>query len=356
MANVPKKIPKMLWTICFSHLLHRRFIMSKIISMGVDDTSAENAFNKRRRSDVQEGQSEIDENSIKQEDVLQEVKFEEIQEREQREALLIVTVGEKVQLLEKKMHGEMEKMRREMNSLREEMRGGPPREGEREEEMHGTSEAEQQLREEVEVLQASDQLLREEVETLKEKLAASEAEIKKLKPQARIFINEDLKVAAKEWCSDEQTAETKYGHISRWDVSGVTSMNSLFSAYSLDVGEAAKQFNADLSRWDVSNATDMGFTFLGAESFNCDLSSWNVEKVTTMNRMFVRAKKFNKNTIKGWELKGKDTSQHVWRGGRLEIRKRNYKTLIKFHKSSKKLFFPFLPPPSLTSPPQPPPS
>jgi hypothetical protein len=41
-----------------------------------------------------------------------------------------------VQLLEKKMHNEMEKIRREMNSLREEMRGGE-REGEREEEMHG---------------------------------------------------------------------------------------------------------------------------------------------------------------------------------------------------------------------------
>ena len=84
-------------------------------------------------------------------------------------------------------------------------------------------------------------------------------------------------------------------------------MWDLFSADSGDVGEAAKQFNADLSRWDVSNVTDMGLMFCRAEQFNCNLSSWNVEKVTDMQRMFDGAKKFDKNTIKGWELNGKYT-------------------------------------------------
>ena len=31
--------------------------------------------------------------------------------------------------------------------------------------------------------------------------------------------NKDIEVAAKEWCADEQTVETKYGPISKWDVS-----------------------------------------------------------------------------------------------------------------------------------------
>eukprot|EP00519_Triparma_laevis_P008571 CAMPEP_0182519176 /NCGR_PEP_ID=MMETSP1321-20130603/44958_1 /TAXON_ID=91990 /ORGANISM="Bolidomonas sp., Strain RCC1657" /LENGTH=1957 /DNA_ID=CAMNT_0024727141 /DNA_START=127 /DNA_END=5997 /DNA_ORIENTATION=- len=121
--------------------------------------------------------------------------------------------------------------------------------------------------------------------------------------RGRKFGNEDLKAAAKEWCEDEQTAEAKYGTISGWDVSRVTSMNCLFSADSDDTGEAGKQFNADLSRWDVSNVTDMYGMFYGAEQFNCNLSSWNVEKVTNMQSMFWGAKKFDKNTIKGWELK-----------------------------------------------------
>jgi surface protein len=129
------------------------------------------------------------------------------------------------------------------------------------------------------------------------------------------FNNETLKVAAKEWCTDEQTALAKYGHISGWDVSEVTSMGDLFSADGdyycrtiRGVGETAKQFNADLSRWDVSNVTDMGLMFCRAEQFNCNLSSWNVEKVTDMQRMFDGAKKFDKNTIKGWDLKGKNTT------------------------------------------------
>ena len=109
-------------------------------------------------------------------------------------------------------------------------------------------------------------------------------------------------------------------------------MEHLFSAHSKSVGEAAKQFKADLSRWDVSNVTtmyfmfykarqfncnlsswnvekvtDMSYMFDGAEQFNCNLSSWNVEKVTIMEGMFDGAKKFDKNTIKGWELKGKET-------------------------------------------------
>ncbi|GMH58750.1 hypothetical protein TrLO_g10943 [Triparma laevis f. longispina] len=119
--------------------------------------------------------------------------------------------------------------------------------------------------------------------------------------------DEDIKVAAKEWCTDEQTAEMKYGPISVWDVSEVTSMRDLFSSCGIDGYEEARQFNADLSRWDVSNVTGMGAMFAFAESFNCNLSSWNVEKVEYMEAMFQGANAFDKNTIKGWQLQGKYT-------------------------------------------------
>ena len=86
--------------------------------------------------------------------------------------------------------------------------------------------------------------------------------------------NGDVYQAVNEWCSDPEAAEEKYGHISEWDVSKVTSMRELF--------KDKKDFNDDLSRWDVSNVTDMYWMFYNATSFNSDLSGWNVSNVTNM--------------------------------------------------------------------------
>ena len=58
----------------------------------------------------------------------------------------------------------------------------------------------------------------------------------------------ELKTAVDEWIDDSDSAFLKYGHISDWDVSNVSNMNSMF-AYATD-------FNQDLSSWDVSNVTD----------------------------------------------------------------------------------------------------
>ena len=49
------------------------------------------------------------------------------------------------------------------------------------------------------------------------------------------------------------------GDVSKWDVSGVTSMRHMFSN--------AKLFNCDISEWDVSGVTDMDYMFWGASSF-----------------------------------------------------------------------------------------
>ena len=53
-------------------------------------------------------------------------------------------------------------------------------------------------------------------------------------------------------------------------------------------------FNGDLSKWDVSNVTNMDSMFHDAESFNGDLSKWNVSNVTNMNDMFRDAESFDK--------------------------------------------------------------
>merc|ERR1712032_124897 len=75
------------------------------------------------------------------------------------------------------------------------------------------------------------------------------------------------------------------GDISKWDVSRVTNMWSMF--YS------ASSFNGDLSKWDVSSVTDMGGMFCSAASFNGDLSKWDVSSVTDMNIVFAFASSFN---------------------------------------------------------------
>ncbi|GMI13169.1 hypothetical protein TrVE_jg126 [Triparma verrucosa] len=93
-----------------------------------------------------------------------------------------------------------------------------------------------------------------------------------------------------EWCEDKAAAQAKYGHISDWDITGVTDLRALFSPHR---NGGASSFNEDISRWDVSNVTDMHSIFSGAESFNCDLSSWNVGKVKDMSKMFDGAESFD---------------------------------------------------------------
>ena len=61
------------------------------------------------------------------------------------------------------------------------------------------------------------------------------------------FNNETIKETVKEWLDDATKAESKYGHISSWDTSGVNDMESLF--------ESAKDFNDDIGSWDVTCIT-----------------------------------------------------------------------------------------------------
>jgi len=107
--------------------------------------------------------------------------------------------------------------------------------------------------------------------------------------------------------------------LSRWDVSHVTRMNSMFASSSFN-GDISKWnvsnvtsmpamfgysvFNSDISQWDVSNVTNMRSMFSGAvyrkPKFNQDISQWNVSKVTNMSKMFVYSI-FN-NDISQWDV------------------------------------------------------
>ena len=72
-----------------------------------------------------------------------------------------------------------------------------------------------------------------------------------------------LRTAVAAYDADAASATAAYGPISSWDVSAVTSMNTLFT-------DLAK-FNADISSWDTSSVTDMAFMF--RVRFACALPS-----------------------------------------------------------------------------------
>lgn len=107
------------------------------------------------------------------------------------------------------------------------------------------------------------------------------------------FNNETIRTAVKEWLDNSNEAESKYGHISNWDVSNVTDMNEMFFD--------ADSFNQDIGKWDVSNVTDMSSMFSKAKSFNQDIGKWDVSNVTNMCKMFKRAYRFNKPLNK-WKV------------------------------------------------------
>jgi surface protein len=102
-----------------------------------------------------------------------------------------------------------------------------------------------------------------------------------------------IRTAVVAWLSNSASAEAKYGHISRWETGGVTSMMGLFRWY-------YRSFNEDISSWDTSSVTDMKEMFSDTSSFNQDLSGWDVSAVTTMEDIFEDAEDFDQDL--GWCL------------------------------------------------------
>jgi surface protein len=90
-----------------------------------------------------------------------------------------------------------------------------------------------------------------------------------------IMTNQDIRDAARLWCRCRAAAEARYGHISLWNTSAVTNMESLF--------QGASDFRDDISQWDVSNVTSMNRLFWAVSSFDCDISNWETGKVRRMD-------------------------------------------------------------------------
>ena len=114
--------------------------------------------------------------------------------------------------------------------------------------------------------------------------------------------NITIYTAVREWTFNNEEAIKTYGHISNWDVSGVSNMKKLFfNNYT---------FNEDISNWDVSNVTDMYGMFYYATVFDKDISNWNVSNVTDMGNMFYSAHCFNQDISK-WDVSNVVNSYHM---------------------------------------------
>ena len=84
-----------------------------------------------------------------------------------------------------------------------------------------------------------------------------------------------------------------HGVIGEWDVSRVTSFESLF--------QQARSFNSDISKWRTSRVTNMQSMFHFARKFNADITLWNVSSVTNLESTFFYASTFNQD-IGNWSV------------------------------------------------------
>ena len=69
------------------------------------------------------------------------------------------------------------------------------------------------------------------------------------------------------------------------------------------------QFNGDISKWDVSNVTNMESMFYNSK-FNGDISKWNVHRVINIASMFKNCP-FRGN-ISRWDLTNVEYAQEVF--------------------------------------------
>ena len=106
--------------------------------------------------------------------------------------------------------------------------------------------------------------------------------------------------------------------ISKWDVSSVNKMGSMFvstQVFNADMSkwdasslagmfgmfDRASSFNTDIYKWDVS-VTDMQWMLGSMSSFHAGISGCNVSSATDMQRMFSTASSFNVDISKWNEL------------------------------------------------------
>ena len=103
------------------------------------------------------------------------------------------------------------------------------------------------------------------------------------------------KITDMSYLFDRELSKIKNINISKWDVSNVENMHSMFIYCENFEGKG-------LENWDVSNVKDMGHMFDGCKRFDCDLSGWNVSNVKKMGDMFANCENFKGKGLENWDV------------------------------------------------------
>ena len=101
------------------------------------------------------------------------------------------------------------------------------------------------------------------------------------------------KITDMSYLFDRELSKIKNINISKWDVSNVENMHSMFIYCENFEGKG-------LENWNVNNVTDMYRMFFNCKNFNCNLSKWNVSNVDNMLYLFDKCTSL-KNTPKWYK-------------------------------------------------------
>ena len=94
--------------------------------------------------------------------------------------------------------------------------------------------------------------------------------------------------------------------LSGWDVSNVTSMNSMFAYLS---GVAT----LNVSSWDVSNVASMRSMFYECNSLtSLDVSGWNTSSLTDMRNIFYNCEAIPSLNVSGWNVSGVSDLRYIF--------------------------------------------
>ena len=110
------------------------------------------------------------------------------------------------------------------------------------------------------------------------------------------------------YVSDANKNKNTNYQISKWDVSNITDMTSMFNS-------AYINNDIDLTNWNVSNVLGMRSMFTSSIYFNQNISKWNVEKVKRIDSMFSGTDKtrtpFNQN-LSEWNVKSVTNASNMF--------------------------------------------
>mmetsp|Transcript_50888 Transcript_50888/g.59457 ORF Transcript_50888/g.59457 Transcript_50888/m.59457 type:complete len:186 (-) Transcript_50888:158-715(-) len=139
-------------------------------------------------------------------------------------------------------------------------------------------------------------------------------------PKHTDLVTANIRKATIEYVLDKEYATKKYGPIEMWDTSRVTDMSFLFfygrcpvNSLKALCAQRIQNFNEDLSNWDVSSVTSFESMFFNALKFNADIRRWNTSSAEKISRMFFGAREFNA-AIAGWDVSSVTESDMMLKG------------------------------------------